>query len=84
VSFCALSIFESLLSEEGDYQPVSVPIPDFLHEELGEERICLSLYCKIDRNGVVPDESYRPSEGELKALKQSFNVIRDCLPHKYL
>lgn len=84
VSYCALALFEALNSKEAIYQPVSVPVPNFLRKKMGEESLCLSLYCKIDRNGAIPDDSYDPSASELDDLRRSFDVIRNCLPHKYL
>ncbi|NVK63807.1 MAG: hypothetical protein HWE22_04435 [Flavobacteriales bacterium] len=84
VCYCAIALFEALMSEEAIYQPVSVPVPNFLRKKLREESVCLSLYCKIDRNGAIPDDAYDPSASELEDLRRSFDVIRNCLPHKYL
>ncbi|MDG1332628.1 MAG: hypothetical protein P8P74_09880 [Crocinitomicaceae bacterium] len=84
VSYCAIRIFEMLLSEKGGICPVSALIPGYLKPELDNESIYLSLNSRINKNGAQPLESYQPNETELALLKESCNVILPCVPEKYL
>lgn len=84
VSYCALRIFEMLLSDEGENRAVSVLLPDYLRKSLGDNDLFLSVYAKINRNGAVPIEEYQPNEAELAQLKASVDVILPCIPAKYL
>ena len=84
VSYCAINIFEMLLSEEGGIRPVSTLVPDYLKTELGQADIYLSLNCQIDKNGARPLESYQPDKSELELLKGSYELILPCIPKEYL
>jgi len=83
VSFCALRIFELLLSEKGGVLPVSTAIPEQIKSQLGEANVYLSFYSTIDKNGVRPVESYRPKKEELALLKTSYELIVRCFPDEY-
>ena len=84
VSFCAIKIFESIINDKCFKYPVSTFIPDKMKDVLGDNSIYLSLYSKIDQEGVVPIEDYIPNEGELAHLIKSIELIKPCIPQKYL
>lgn len=84
VCYCAIRIFEMLLSDEGEKRAVSVLLPDYLRKELGDNDLFVSTYAKINRNGAVPVEEYQPDEAEMAQLKASIDVILPCIPNKYL
>ena len=50
VSYCAISIFESLLLDNAQNQPVCTAIPNYLNKELGGSSMFVSLYSRIDAN----------------------------------
>ena len=84
VSYCAIHIFELLLSEKGEDRPVSVLIPDHLKQELGESDVFLSLYARINQTGANPVTEYQPNEAELSFLQESVNLILPFIPKQYL
>jgi malate/lactate dehydrogenase len=84
VSYCAIHIFELLLSEKGQEKLVSVLIPEELQKELGAPGIFLSLYSRINQHGALPTEAYRPDEAEMAGLRKSVNLMLPCIPQKYL
>tara|TARA_R110000737_G_scaffold157205_1_gene185743 strand:+ start:18299 stop:19222 length:924 start_codon:yes stop_codon:yes gene_type:complete len=84
VSYCAINIFESLLTDKGENKPVSILLPEFLKKELGKQDIFLSLYSSINQNGVIPVEDYYPNTDEMTSLKKSVELILPCIPNRYL
>lgn len=84
VSYCAINIFEMLLSNEGGVRPVSTLIPEYLKAEIGGADVYLSLNSRIDKNGARPLDSYQPDEREMELLKNSYELILPCIPKKYL
>ena len=84
VSYCAIRLFESLLSEDESYFPVSTNIPEWLAKELNTDAVYLSLYSKINSNGAFADHNYQPDEKEMALLKKSVNSLLPCIPSHYL
>ncbi len=84
VSFCAIRIFESLLSKDDFYYPVSTKIPDWLKSSLKTDGVYLSLYSKISSNGAFPDPNYQPNKQELQLLQKSVDSLLPCIPKHYL
>jgi L-lactate dehydrogenase len=84
VSYCAIQLFEMLLSEEGRKVPVSTLIPEALRKELGAPELFLSLYSTINQRGAFPVEDYRPDAEEMECLRRSLDLILPCFPTEYL
>jgi len=84
IGYCAIHIFELLLSREGQNRPVSVLIPEVLQKDLGGSKIFLSLYSSISHLGAIPNEQYHPDETEMLCLQKSVDLILPCIPKKYL
>lgn len=83
VSYCAIKIFEALLSKEGMCIPVSTFIPQSLGQLLGSTNAYLSLYAQVNNSGAHPIEAYEPGSVELQYLMNSVDVISRCMPSKY-
>lgn len=84
VSFCAIRIFESLLSDKDCYYPVSTAIPEWLVKHLQTDAVYLSLYSKINSSGAVADFNYQPNNEEMTLLKKSVDSLLPCIPKQYL
>lgn len=84
VGFCAMQIFDSLLSLNGKRLPVSTFIPENLRPILGDSDIYLSLLSHLSTNGSHPMENYFPNKNEVKYLKKSMNLIKSNIPRKYV
>lgn len=84
VGYCAIKIFESLLSEKGHLLPVSTFIPRKLSTHIDESEIYLSLYSEVNTSGAYPTENYFPDETETEHLKKSIQIIRQSIPERYL
>lgn len=84
VSFCAIAIFEALLSDKESYFPVSTKIPDWLNKELKTDQVFLSLYSKVNSEGAFPYEKYLPNDKELLQLKKSIDSILPFMTTAYL
>lgn len=84
VGFCAIQIFESLLSSEVRKFPISTFIPESLSNVLGESKIYLSLLSELSSKGSQPVKSYRPDKKEIDYLKDSIHIIKSCIPSKYV
>jgi len=84
VSYCAIHLFEMLLSQEGQKIPVSTLIPETLRKEFGVPEIFLSLYSNINQQGAFSVEDYYPDAEEMACLRKSVDLILPCVPEKYL
>ena len=84
VSYCALNIFELLLSKESQNRPVSALIPENFKKELGGFNIFLSLYATINNQGARPNDRYIPNDIEMASLKKSVDILVPMIPEKYL
>jgi len=84
VSYCAIKVFEALLSVEGRSIPVSTFVPQSLEPVLGTTHAYVSLYAWINTGGVHPIEDYQPNTEELESLKKSLTTISACLPAQYV
>lgn len=84
ISLCAIRIFESLLEEKETKVPVSTEMPDWLCKVLNTEKIFLSLYAKINQDGVKVCEDYQPNNEELQLLQNSYDKLIPLIPKKYL
>lgn len=84
VSYCAIQLFDLLLSDKPVCKPVSILIPENLKKEFGTTDLFLSLPANIDSTGVHFNEDYHPNDVELSYLKTSYEAMRECLPMKYL
>ena len=84
VSYCAINIFELLLSEQSENRPVSTLIPDELKQQLGGANIFLSLPCNINKLGAFTSTDYKPNDSELASLKNSVDLLLPLIPEKYL
>jgi len=84
VSYCAIRIFESILSEKECYLPVSTNIPEWLAKDLKTDSVYLSLYSKINKNGAVADFNYKPNTEEMQSLIKSVDSLLPCIPKRYL
>jgi len=83
VAYCAMQIFYALMGDIELKVAASTAIPTFLKKELGKESIYLSLFSKIDKDGIHPfNHTY--TTGEIKKLKQSLDLVVSCIPKKYL
>ncbi len=80
VSYCAIRIFEALLSDEPKQIPVSTFIPDHLTAKLDESDIYLSLPSEVSDKGAIPTENYQPNSNEQERLKECIKVIRSYIP----
>lgn len=83
VSYCAVRIFEQLLSDEERKFALSVRVPKKMREELEIPDVFLSLYTRIHVQGVYPDAGYRADEWERTKLIQSARLLASYLPEKY-
>lgn len=84
VSYCALQIFESLISQNSQKLPVSTFIPEHLQTILGASDVYLSLYSDVGCKGAFPSENYHPNTYEIESLKKSIEVIRQNTPKKFI
>lgn len=84
VGYCAIKIFESLLSPMGKKLAVSTFIPAELSTQIGESEIYLSLYSEINASGAHPLTDYLPDLKEKESLIQSTRIIKRNIPTKYL
>lgn len=84
VSYCAIKIFQSLISQKPQKLPVSTFIPEYLKLILGDNDIYLSLYSEISQKGSCPIENYHPNITEQENLKKSIHLIKQNIPNKYL
>ena len=84
VSYCAVKIFESLLSENYSSYPISTIIPQWLQKELKTGDLFLSLYSKINKSGVFPTDNYIPNDLELSNFKNSIKSLIPYIPKQYL
>jgi L-lactate dehydrogenase len=84
VSYCAIQIFESLLSEKGVNLPISTFIPKQLSTLIGYSDIYLSLYSEINHTGAHPVDNYHPNQYEIDCLKKSCYLIRSSIPLQYI
>lgn len=83
VSLCAIRIFESLLEDKETKIPVSKEMSNWLYKILNTEKIFLSLYAKINQDGVKVFEDYHPNNEELQLLRNSYNKLIPLIPKKY-
>jgi L-lactate dehydrogenase len=83
VSYCAMQIFDALLSNEVRKIPVSTFIPSYLSNELEDTDISLSLYSDVSKEGVRVVKEYNPNEDELDYLKKSIQLIKPFIPSEY-
>lgn len=84
VSYCAIQLFEALLSQKSQNLPVSVLIPKTLQKDLGGADLFLSLYATINNQGALPNASYEPNASEIVSLKACVDLILPLIPEKYL
>lgn len=83
VSYCAMQIFESLLSEHVKKIPVSTFIPFNMSQIIGATDISISLLCEISSKGAHPIASYHPNSYEAKCLEKSISQMKACIPKRY-
>jgi L-lactate dehydrogenase len=83
VSYCALQIFESLISNSVQKLPVSTFIPEHLQLILGKTDVYLSLYSEISSKGAHPVKNYHPDKNEVERLKESIKSMKQSIPKKY-
>jgi L-lactate dehydrogenase len=83
VGYCAMKLFYALMGEKELKVAASVPLPNYLKDDLGEADIYLSLYSKINENGIQAIESDY-SKDELERLKMSYDLVVSCIPENYL
>lgn len=83
VSYCALQIFESLLSSKGQKLPVSTAIPEKFRKDLGGADLYLSLFSEISQKGAHPVQDYYPDAHEMECLRKSIALLQQSIPEKY-
>ena len=84
VSYCAIRLFESLLSKDESHFPVSTNIPEWLAKELNTDSVYLSLYSKVSSSGAFADRNYQADKNEMALLKKSVASLLPCIPSPYL
>lgn len=84
VSYCAMHIFDALQSSKNGLIPLSTHVPDWLRKEIKMSDFFLSLYAKVDQNGITADENYVPNSDELAYLKKAADQLQLYIPNKYL
>lgn len=83
VGYCAIRLFYALMGDKALKVAASTPIPGFLKQDLGGSDIYLSLYSKIDQDGIQPIEHHY-TKHEIENLKKSRDLITSCIPNNYL
>ena len=84
IGYCALQIFESLLSSHGKKLAVSTFIPEHLKHLLSPANYYLSFFSEINSSGAYPIKDYHPLTTELELLQKSANKILSHIPSTYI